>query len=241
MSPDRVVYSFVLGWVLLIVVLIVLDWLGNPNRGQFRPKGDRRTRNRRERRTGRVRRRAENDAAVRSTLRDAYGASSLRITWTRAREDAVREADDQLVVTERPERDDIVEVASREVVAMAHTAVIGDPLPNIAEHAPAGEDEAEPPPEPEPDLPVGWKVGVTPLALTRAGKAPTAATVRSRVWKNHATTGAWDPENLERLRAGRPPRRLNPLTGEAETARVDLDTGTASWGDDPLDPFGDGQ
>ena len=90
MSPDRVVYSFVLGWVLLITVLLVLDWLGNPNRGLFRPKGDRRVPDRRERRSRRRRTRAESDAAVRATLRDAYGASSLRLSWTRAREDAAR-------------------------------------------------------------------------------------------------------------------------------------------------------
>ena len=123
MSPDRVVYSFVLGWVLLIGVLIVLDWLGNPNRGQFRPKGERRVRNRRERRAGRRRRRAERDAGVRSTLRDAYGASSLRLTWTRTREDAVRDADDALVVSDRLERDDVLEVASRQVLPIDRTAV----------------------------------------------------------------------------------------------------------------------
>ncbi len=245
MTPDRVVYSFVLGWVLLIGVLIVLDWLGNPNRGQFRPKGDRRTRNRRERRDGRRRRRAERDAGVRSTLRDAYGASSLRLTWTRAREDAVRGADDALVVTDRTDREDVVEVASREVVTMTHTAVIGDPLPNIAERAPDGAEEPEPDAKPErrePETepgppPVGWRVGVDPLTITRAGRSPTPATIRSRVWKNLAVSGAWHAENLERLQAGRPPRRTNPITGERETARVDVESGTASWGDDPLDPF----
>lgn len=247
MSPDRVVYSFVLGWVLLIGVLIVLDWLGNPNRGQFRPKGERRVRNRRERRAGRRRRRAERDAGVRSTLRDAYGASSLRLTWTRTREDAVRDADDALVVSDRLERDDVLEVASRQVLPIDRTAVIGDPLPNLSEREPdlvegpdpdpdaapgtqAAEPEAQPPP-------AGWKVGTDPLALTGTGRSPRAATIRSRVWKNHAVSGAWDPENRERLRAGRPPRRTNPITGETETAVVDVESGRASWGDDPLDPF----
>lgn len=230
MSPDRVVFSFILGWALLLAVLIVLDWLGNPNRGPFRPKGDRRTPRRNDRRERRRRSRAEADASVRATLRDAYGASSLRLTWTRDRETAVRRADDSLVVNEESS-DDVVDVASREVAATAQTAVIGDPLPNLDETSPE---------EPEPVPPPGWNVGGDPLALTRRGTRPTAATVRSRVWKNHATQGAWDPENLERLQAGRPPRRTNPVTGEEETARVDVATGTATWPDEPLDPFESG-
>ena len=123
MSPDRVVYSFVLGWVLLITVLLVLDWLGNPNRGLFRPKGDRRVPDRRERRSRRRRTRAESDAAVRATLRDAYGASSLRLSWTRAREDAARRVDDSLVIREDTS-DTMLDVASREVVATAHETQI---------------------------------------------------------------------------------------------------------------------
>ena len=53
MSPDRIIYSFVLGWVVLLAVLIALDWLGNPNRGTFRPKGDRPPRDRGTRRSTR--------------------------------------------------------------------------------------------------------------------------------------------------------------------------------------------
>ena len=43
--------------------------------------------------------------------------------------------------------------------------------------------------------------------------------------------------NRARVRAGKPPRRDNPVTGELEPARVDVGTGTAAWPDPPLDPF----
>ena len=238
MSPDRVVYSFVLGWVLLITVLLVLDWLGNPNRGLFRPKGDRRVPDRRERRSRRRRTRAESDAAVRATLRDAYGASSLRLSWTRAREDAARRVDDSLVIREDTS-DTMLDVASREVVATAHTVVAGDPLPNPREVS--GDHSSDPARGPTatngPEPKAGWTVGVHPLAPTRHGRPPTAATVRSRVWKNHRDLGAWDPENLERLEAGRPPRRVNPITGDEETARVEIGTGVAEWPGEAVDPF----
>ena len=253
MTPDRLVFSFVIGWVVLIAVLIVLDWLGNPDRGGFRPKGDRPPRGCRTRQHRRSRKRLEEDAAVRATLRDAYGASSLRLTWTRALEDAVRKADDTLVVPEGVSPDDVLDVASVPVEPTDYTAVMGDPLPNVdeLENKPdlAGadtDDDTEPDPLPdsddEPELQkdprtiVGWRVGVHPLARTRSGAAPSAATIRTRVWKNHAA-GHWDAENAERLRAGRAPRRLNPITGANETAKVDIASGTAEWPGAATDPF----
>lgn len=228
MSADRVVYSFVLGWILLIVILIALDWLGNPNRGGFRPKGERPPRNRAQRRADRQRRRLENDASIRATLRDFYGASSLRLGWTRSREDRVRQLDDALIVDDREPR--MVDVASHEVIGLDHTAVSGDPLPNVS--------ETDPPVVAEPEKPeVGWVAGEDPLRLTSRGAAPSAATVRRRVWKNHALEGSWGEENRSRLRAGRPPTRTNPLTGAVEKATVDVETGQASWGSEPYEPF----
>jgi hypothetical protein len=256
MSPDRVVYSFILGWVVLITVLIALDWLGNPNRGGFRPKGERPSRGRAARRAERRRRRLESDAAVRATLRDAYGASSLRLTWSGSQEDRARQVDDALVVVEPV--GDIVDASSREVVGLDHTAIIGDPLPNVEEDPPdvsGSLDEPDTSAEPEATeatteidndpspietvRPVGWKVGVDPLALTARGEEPAPATIRSRVWKNHGASGSWDPENLARLRAGKPPRRTNPMTGRVERASVDVTTGRATWGTEPVDPFAD--
>jgi hypothetical protein len=270
MSQDRIVYSFIVGWVLLIALLIALDWLGNPNRGGFRPKGERPARNRLKRKAERTRRRSENDAAVRTTLRDAYGASSLRLTWSGEQEDKSRQIDDSLVVVERT--GDVLDATSHEVVELDHTSAVGDPLPNLDEAEPvspqaavettgeladelavaSSHDDAEgsapPPPEPEPEpepiasgppeRPVGWAVGVDPHTLTTKGIEPTAATIRTRVWKNHGTAGAWDGINRERLRTGKPPRRTNPITGSVECATVDPVTARASWGDEPIDPFG---
>lgn len=243
MSPDRVVYSFVLGWVVLLAVLILLDWLGNPNRGSFRPKGDRPPRDRESRRAERRRRRLEEDASVRAALRDAYGASSLRLTWSNEHEAQARALDDSLVVEERP---GAVDVASREIGLTDRTAVLGDPLPNpreaLPEEVPPDEPAPEPSPEPsEPDServrPRGWRTGEDPLALTAKGDEPAPATIRSRVWKNHGTSPGWSEANRELLAAGKAPRRTNPITGRQERAVVDTDTGRASWGSEPVDPF----
>lgn len=230
MSPDRVIYSFVLGWVVLLAVLIVLDWLGNPNRGTFRPKGDRPPRDRGTRRSERARRRLEEDAAVRAALRDAYGASSLRISWTSEHERRARLLDDALVIEERA---DTVDVGSLEIDTIDRSLVIGDPLPNIG--ARIDENSGNVPADPSPAR--GWNTGDDPLAPTARGSAPTRATERRRLRKNHAGQGGWSAQNRDQLAAGEAPRRENPLSGEQERAVVDLDIGRASWADDPVDPF----
>jgi hypothetical protein len=226
MSPDRVIFSFVLGWVVLLAVLIALDWLGNPNRGAFRPKGDRPPSDRATRRTERVRRRLEDDASVRAALRDAYGASSLRFTWTSEHETRARQLDDALVVDELH---GAVDVTSREVASIDRTTAIGDPLPNVDETDAADEDDARPA--------RGWSIGGDPLSLTARGTTPAPGTIRSRVWKNHGLGGAWSEQNRSLLAAGKAPRRVNPINGRHERAAVDVDTGRASWGSEPVDPF----
>jgi hypothetical protein len=243
MSHDRIIYSFVLGWILLITAMIFLDWLGNPNRGGFRPKGERPGGDRDTRRAARARRRLEEDATVRAALRDAYGASSLRLTWTSEHEDNVRQIDDSLIVEADP---DVVEVGSREVVTANCAQVVGDPLPNLAKEELTEEelteeeaaDEYEPDAEPEPEPRArGWKVGGDPLSLTAKGNEPAAATIRQRVWKNQALQDGWSDDNRAALKAGKPPRRTNPITGLVERAAVHVKTGKPSWGRDPLDPF----
>jgi hypothetical protein len=258
MDPDRVIYSMVLGWILLCAALIALDWLGNPNRGSFRPKGDRSLRDRRMRKADRMRNRLENDAAVRATLRDAYGASSMRLSWSGDREEQARRLDDALVVRDLDERTGVVEVGSRELTPIDYTRTEGDPLPNITEEEWPTPDETveteqpedaetveleplidETASEPEPERAVGWRVGGHPLSLTARGDEPNPTTIRARVWKNVGALGAWDEDNRERVRAGKPPRRRNPVTGREERGIVDLESGTTTWGNEPVDPFGD--
>ena len=87
-------------------------------------------------------------------------------------------------------------------------------------------------------LPKGrWKTGDNPLMLSPSGKPPTPATLRNRVWKNHAWDPMWGPKNQERMRAGRPPIRFNPLKGKTETAIVNTDSLRIGWKGDHLDPF----
>jgi hypothetical protein len=78
---------------------------------------------------------------------------------------------------------------------------------------------------------------VDPLALTARGDEPSPSTVRARVWKNHADAAPWDDDTLDRLRNGRPPTRVNPITGVTERASVDVESGRATWGGEPDDPF----
>lgn len=229
LSGDRIIFSFVWVWASAIVIWISLDWVGNPNRGRFRPNGEQVDGTRRERRTARIRQRAEDDAAVRSTLRDAYGSSSLRVTWNRAREAAAIEADEMLV---RPD-----------------PTVTASPEPTLWTSLPWFRDEFQAD-EPllgtwtgdpfvaHPAMPRGrWRRGDDPWMLSPTGRPPTAATVRSRVWKNHAESDAWGAANRDRMGRGRPPRRYNPITGVVEFGIVDLRSARPGWRDDPPDPF----
>lgn len=229
LSGEQIVFSFISVWTTAVFVWIVLDWLGNPNRGRFRPTGEQFEGTRRERRAARMRQRAEDDAAVRSTLRDAYDASSLRVTWNRAREAAALEADEMLV---RPD-----------------PRIISPPKPALRTHLSWLRDEfqteepllgtlTDDPFVAQPEIPRGrWQRGDDPLMLSPAGKPPTAATVRSRVWKNHSGQSAWGPGNVDRMRSGRPPRRYNPLISNVEFGVVDLRSARPGWNDDLSDPF----
>ncbi len=231
LSGDRVVYTFIMAWVLCGVVWVGLDWLGNPNRGSFRPKGDQYFGTRRERREARRLKRAEDDAAVRSTLRDAYGASSLRVLWNKRREAEVISADELLV------RGDPLPPRRRRRRLSR--------IPELDDHAPllrpeamlATYDEHQPPTLPMP-LPRGrWRVGGNPLMLNRKGGEPSVATIRSRVWKNRAGESVWGEPNQARMREGKAPRRRNPVSGRIETATVDHTTAIHHWRSDAVDPF----
>lgn len=228
LSGERVVFSFVSVWVGSVVVWILLDWLGNPNRGRFRPRRDRFEGTGSEIREARRRQQAEDDAAIRSTLRDAYGASSLRLVWNTDREAAAIDADEKLV---RPDpRPVAAEPGHRRAVLGVFNESGVEPL--------LGTYDPDRPFVPEPSMPRGrWRRGDDPLMLSRTGKPPSAATVRSRVWKNHADDAMWGPINQDRMRNGKPPTRYNPLSGRSETAVVDLTTARPGWKGDIVDPF----
>lgn len=229
LSGDRIVFSFATVWIFAIVVWIALDYLGNPNRGRFRPRGSQFTGTRAERRNAVRRRRAEDDAAVRATLRDAYGASSLRLNWTRAREARALEADEMLV------RPDPRPAPPERRPLRTHLPWLRD---EFQTEEPLLGTLHEEPFVAVPQMPRGrWKRGDDPLQLSTTGKPPTAATVRSRVWKNHCDQVAWGPSNNDRMRAGKPPRRYNPLTGTVELGVVDLRTARPGWRIDLTDPF----
>ncbi len=222
LAGDRVVYSFFVIWITAVVVWLVLDWLGNPNRGRFRPKGTRINGTWRERYAAYRLKRAEEDAAIRSTLRDAYGASSLRLSWTKDHETAVLNADEQLV---RPDPRARPEVEPRRLPRLlgffrddSH-----DNEPLLATY------------DPNPPVPASrgrWRLGGDPFMASNTGKPPSAATIRSRAWKNLSADEKWGADNQERMRAGKPPRRLNPNTDKIENAAIDLSTAEPFWRSD---------
>jgi len=91
-----VTWVFIVVWLGVGTAWLILDWLGNPNRGAFRPSKGRTPRPFLNGRNAWRRRRAERDAAVRATLRDRYGRSSLRVLWSKDREQRTLDADTEL-------------------------------------------------------------------------------------------------------------------------------------------------
>ncbi len=225
MGDKSITFLFVSVWVGVGTVWIILDWLGNPNRGTFRPVGTRRPRGLRDRWRDHRRHRAEEDAAVRATLRERYGRSSLRLLWNERREAMVQEADAALVT-------DPLMAGQPPEPQLQYAPLL------LEMEFPDSEPEVVPEPEVDPTSIRGWKVGVHPLALTRAGSTPSAATIRSRVWKNLAATHPdADSDTLKRLSAGKPPSRTNPDTGKRQTAKVDLHTAQPFWPGQTIDEF----
>jgi hypothetical protein len=81
-ARDNIVRAFVTAWAGVVLVWLILDWVGNPNRGRFRPQGPRRARGIRGRISAWRNNRDASDADIRETLRAVYGKSSLRLGWS---------------------------------------------------------------------------------------------------------------------------------------------------------------
>jgi len=165
--------------------------------------------------------------------------------WNDRREDAAQAADsalvtDPLLAGERHEPELQYEPLLLEADMTRDEAwPEPEPEPEIEpEPEPEPEPETEPEPEADPTTIRGWTVGVHPMALTRAGTVPAAATIRSRVWKNLADVASdVDIDTMQRMMAGKPPTRHNPSTGRSETAKVELDSALPHWPGETTEDF----
>jgi hypothetical protein len=284
-ARDNTVRAFFLGWGAAVAVWLILDWLGNPNRGRFRAEGPLRSRGVRGRIVAWGAQRDRRDAEVREALRATYGRSSLRLTWSNLDETtataydeahlsavprllelgAASSVDEPTLRTAALEQSwdgsDGVEIDLTDTPAVhsadidltdtpatpaAHTADIDltdTPITPAAarvepHRAPVAVAERSEEAEPEN----GWRLGDDPTSPTPAGATPTRTTVRSRAWKNAARyRHAVGRKNQGRMTKGRPPRRWNPITRTAETAKIDLDKATfaVTWTMTGTDPYAD--
>ena len=110
-------------------------------------------------------------------------------------------------------------------------------------------DEGPPTEAVEPAPSREWQPGDSVHDVDERGEVPSPALIRERYWRNvAATAGAamFGADNVDRMAAGRGPRRRNPRTGRTETMRLpDVDGSGRSlpvpaWPDDDVvDPFVD--
>jgi len=127
-------------WVVVVVVWLLLDRLGEPSIGRFRPQRERQI-PARSRKGRRRRRRARRDTDVRTVLRTEYGKSSLRREWDETEESAALAADDDAIAAHlHPPRVVPVNGAAPE----PEDPVPENPVPeNPVPENPVGDDEAE--------------------------------------------------------------------------------------------------
>jgi len=226
---------FVIVWLLIGLIWIGLDRLNN-DKTTFLPRFERTDETAEqapqptvtaddlarlsdeERETLKRRRQAIDDAKVRSSLRDAYGTSSFRLSWDETDEALAIKADNELVDSTQSWLSRARAATVKKVSPVRETPKM---VTEVKDAIPRGR----------------WKVGESPLMLTPAGKAPSNPTLRSRVWKNLAWDPMWGPTNQERMRKGRPPQRFNPLTNKTETGVVSLESLQAGWPGEHRDPF----
>ena len=207
----------------MVLIWIALDWLGNPNRGGFKPQGPRRGRGLAGRWQAFRQSRELSEIDVRETLRTAYGRSSLRIMWSRLDETTATAFDEARL----PEVPRLVESGT---VVLHRPPALDDDTVDVFEARVTSQSVPS----------ARWRVGLDPL-LPIGKNAPSARTVRSRAWKNLARThvGALGAANRDRAARGAPPRRWNPVTARNETARLANENGefVITWSDRGIDPF----
>lgn len=98
-----------------------------------------------------------------------------------------------------------------------HGDNIADAAADIAKHGDDVLDTAG-----QVTKPKGWQVGDPIDNLTKAGNEPAWSTSRQRYWKNEALNNPsnYSPENLERMKKGLAPQRVNPETGLLESKEL---------------------
>ncbi len=95
----------------------------------------------------------------------------------------------------------------------------------------------------------GWEPGGYIYNLTKDGREPSPATVKTRYWKNvGAASGSaiFGAQNIRRMKEGKPPQRRNYKSGKIETMRISPKTFEESGGEIPIpywpssavDPYG---
>ena len=95
----------------------------------------------------------------------------------------------------------------------------------------------------------GWEPGGYIYNLTKDGREPSPATVKTRYWKNvGASSGSaiFGAQNILRMKEGKPPQRRNYKSGKIETMRISPKTFEESGGEIPIpywpssavDPYG---
>jgi len=73
-----------------------------------------------------------------------------------------------------------------------------------------------------PNATRGWKTGDPINNLTSKGNVPSWDSVRQRYWKNEAqnNAGNYSDANLDRMKQGLAPQRVNPTTGDVESMEL---------------------
>ncbi|MGI9624619.1 MAG: hypothetical protein ACR2PK_17435 [Acidimicrobiales bacterium] len=98
------------------------------------------------------------------------------------------------------------------------------------------------------ERPRGWNAGQYIFNLTNDGNEPSPATVRTRYWKNVASTAGaamFGQDNVDRMASGKAPRRLNHRSGKSESMRLPTvgyhesggNTPVPQWPVNEVDPF----